>query len=181
MQDARDMDHPANETAVDWRPMLHENLSAVNAVADRVHVDYPEDEAVLAERLSLYPEGCLSLWRGGSIVGYLVSHPWHFKQPPALNVLLEKIPSPASTYYVHDIALLPAARGTGAASAAVSRIVKHATEAGFSNVSLIAVSGSRPFWKRHRFAVVDDPALGPKLKSYDNRAVFMVLALSGSV
>lgn len=177
MLDACDMDHPANETAIDWRPMLHKNLSAVNAVADRVHADYPEDEAVLAERLSLYPEGCLSLWRGRSIVGYLISHPWHFKQPPALNVLLERIPSPASTYYVHDIALLPDARGTGAASAAVSRIVKHATDAGFPGISLIAVNGSAGFWKQHRFVTVDDPALAPKLKSYDDRAVFMNLAL----
>lgn len=167
----------ANEAAIVWRPMLRENLSAVNAVADRVHAAYPEDEAVLAERLSLYPEGCLGLWNGDSMIGYLVSHPWHFKQPPALNVLLGELPSPASTYYIHDIALLPDVRRTGAASVAVNRIVTHATKAGFPNVSLIAVNGSAGFWKRHRFVAVDDPALGPKLKSYEDHAVFMTLPL----
>lgn len=171
------MNQLANETAAAWRPMQRENLSAVNAVADRVHADYPEDEAVLAERLSLYPEGCMCLWSDDSLIGYLVSHPWHFKQPPALNVLLGRIPSPASTYYVHDIALLPDARGTGAASIAVNRIVAHAMEAGFPNVSLIAVNGSAGFWERHCFVAVDDPALGPKLRSYEDHAVFMNLAL----
>lgn len=149
----------------------------MNSVAGRVHVDYPEDEAVLAERLSLYPAGCLSLWNNDGLAGYLISHPWHFKQPPALNVLLERIPAAASTYYVHDIALLPEVRGTGAASVAVNRIVEHASGGGFPSISLVAVSGSQRFWKRHGFVVVSDSALDQKLKSYDDDAVLMVRTL----
>ncbi|MEJ1976896.1 MAG: hypothetical protein WDN49_13095 [Acetobacteraceae bacterium] len=53
---------------------------------------YPEEPAVLAERLQLYPAGCLVLQVGQGIAGYAVSHPWLFGRPPALNARLEGLP-----------------------------------------------------------------------------------------
>src|SRR5262245_22544678 len=97
-----------------WQPMKPHDLSDVSRVADRVHTDYPEDEAVFAERLSLYPAGCFTLQHNERTIGYVISHPWHFKKPPELNALLNAIPARASTYYIHDIALLPEARASGA-------------------------------------------------------------------
>lgn len=38
--------------------MTAADLGAVQAIADRVHVAYPEDAAVFAERLRLFPDGC---------------------------------------------------------------------------------------------------------------------------
>lgn len=159
-----------------WRAMEPDHLPEVRAIADRVHLNYPEDEVVFSERLELYPEGCFVLERPrDGLAGYIVSHPWHFNKPPALNVLVGAVPEPASTYYIHDIALLPEARGNGAASEVVLKLVRYAAKAGFPNLSLVAVSNSAKFWERHGFRTLDDADLNQKLASYDARANYMVL------
>ncbi|WP_348384902.1 GNAT family N-acetyltransferase, partial [Streptococcus pneumoniae] len=80
--------------------------------------------------MALYPAGCFMLEIGGRPAGYVLSHPWLFGQLPALNALLGHLPGAPSTYYIHDIALLPEARGSGAASAIVATLVAHATAQG---------------------------------------------------
>ncbi|WP_284271918.1 GNAT family N-acetyltransferase [Bradyrhizobium iriomotense] len=158
--------------------METQDLPAVIGIADRVHLNYPEEEAVFAERQHLYPGGCFVLHAGpAEITGYIVSHPWHFKQPPVLNVLLERLPDPASTFYVHDIALLPETRGNGVASDVVRKLITHAKEAGFPNISLVAVNDSTAFWERHGFRTLEDDALNKKLATYDEHARYMVLGL----
>ena len=154
--------------------MAEADLPAVNAIADRVHLAYPEDEAVLAERLALYPRGCFVFEQGRAIAGYAISHPWHDRQPPTLNMLLGSVPITASSYYLHDITLLAEARGTGAGSDIVAHLVQHALRRRFANVSLIAVNNSVAFWDRHGFRVVVDTSLDGTLRSYDDQARFMV-------
>lgn len=153
--------------------MVAADLPAIAAVADRVHPDYPEDDAVFAERLRLYPAGCLVLATAQGLVAYAVSHPWHHLQPPALNSLLGALPAEPSTYYIHDVALLPEARGSGAGSALVARWVAQARAAGVETLSLVAVNGSHAFWRRHGFVAVDAPELRSKLSSYDDAARLM--------
>ncbi|QCI65228.1 GNAT family N-acetyltransferase [Phreatobacter stygius] len=162
-----------------WRPMRPGDLGRVAAIAAEVHPDFPEDDAVFAERLALYPEGCLMLEAAGSPAGYVVSHPWRSGQLPALNALLTKLPDDRSTYYIHDLALLPAARGSGAASAIVAILVGQAVAEGLPDLSLVAVNNSQGFWQRHGFSVVTDPALADKLASYDAAARLMVRPTRG--
>jgi ribosomal protein S18 acetylase RimI-like enzyme len=157
-----------------WRSMTPDDLSAALAVADIVHPNYPEDPAVFAERLALYPPGCLILIDGEDRIGYIVSHPWTYGEPPALNSLLGALPLPPTTYYIHDIALLPQARGTGAAGQVIARLADQAQALALPNLSLIAVNDSVAFWQRHGFAVNSNPALDKKLFSYDEAARFMV-------
>jgi ribosomal protein S18 acetylase RimI-like enzyme len=157
-----------------WRPMTPSDLAAVCAIAARVHPDYPEDDAVFAERLALYPAGCLVLANGDEAQGYLISHPWQFGQPPALNALLGALPAPATTYYVHDLALLPPARGSGAAAAIIATLIRHATAQQHKNISLVAVNNSVQFWQRQGFDIHDDATLTAKLASYDAQACYML-------
>ncbi|MGY8665371.1 GNAT family N-acetyltransferase [Bradyrhizobium sp. UFLA05-109] len=158
--------------------MEPDDLPKVKAIADRVHLNYPEDEAVFSERLELYPDGCFMLERArDGLAGYVVSHPWHFKKPIALNVLLGAVPEPASTYYIHDIALLAGARSHGAASEVVLKLIRRAKKARFRNLSLVAVNNSSKFWERQGFRTLDDQDLNHKLTSYDGRAKYMVLEL----
>jgi GNAT superfamily N-acetyltransferase len=154
--------------------MAPADLPAVMRVAARVHPGYPEDEAVFAERLRLAPEGCHVLAAGdGTLRGYLVSHPWPAGAVPALNSLLGAIPPGTANWYLHDLALLPAARGTGAAGRIVAAIARHAAEAGHASLALVAVADSAGFWRRQGFREVDDPALALKLASYDDAARYM--------
>ncbi len=156
-----------------WRRMSALDMAAVVLIAAQVHPDYPEDERVFTERLALYPDGCLLLEAGTQVAGYVISHPWRELQPPALNSLLQVLPATASTYYIHDVALLPVARGLGAASQLVDILMQLAQAAGLATMSLVAVNDSHAFWARHGFAPIDAPALQEKLNSYDAAARFL--------
>ena len=157
-----------------WRNMSAADLPAIMAAAAEVHPDYPEGEAVLAERLALHPAGCLVLAGGKGIGGYVLSHPWRFGQVPALDSLLGALPEDADIYYIHDLALLPVARGSGAASACVHRLAAHARASGFARMALVAVGNSAGFWRRQGFREAHDEALARKLASYDDAARYLV-------
>ena len=101
-----------------WRPMRAEDLAAVTAISDAVHGRFTEPMAIYAERLALYPAGCRVL-AGDAVAGYLISHPWYRDSPPKLGAMLGTIPADADAYYLHDLALLPAARGSGGGKAAL--------------------------------------------------------------
>lgn len=150
------------------------DLPAIGALATRLHPAYPEDDAVFAERLRLYSEGCLVLASGQDLAGYVLSHPWRSLQPPALNSLLGELPEAPSTFYIHDLALASEMRGTRAGSDIVALLADRARVAGVSNMSLIAVNGSAGFWQRQGFNTVAKPALNSKLRSYGDDAQFMV-------
>ncbi|MDC7784204.1 GNAT family N-acetyltransferase [Rhodoplanes tepidamans] len=176
-----DQSLPAAARRPAWRPMVDGDLAAVLAVAAVVHPDLPEDRAVFAERRRLAPEGCHVLAdpatpAPGGLAGYVVSHPWA-GAPPALDTLLGGLPERPTTWYLHDLALLPAARGGGAGATIVDRLAAHARAAGFTTLSLVAVGGSPGFWMRQGFSAVDDPALAEKLASYGAAARFMVRVL----
>jgi len=153
------------------------DLPLVSVLAARIHPDYPEDDAVFAERLRLYPLGCRVLEGEEGLLAYVVSHPWHHLEPPSLNALLGALPSRPSTFYIHDLALAPEARGTRAAGLVVDELADHARKAGLPTMSLIAVNGSAGFWRRHGFEAVQNPLLDSKLRSYGDDARFLARTL----
>ena len=161
----------------EWRPMRPVDLPAAERIAAVVHPDFPEDETVFAERLALYPEGCRLLVGEGEALGYAITHPWRRGEPPALNSLLGALPARPDTYYIHDLALLPGARGGGAAGRLVTLLAEQAR--GLPGMSLVAVNGSVPFWRRQGFSVVREPRLAAKLRSYDAEACLMERPLAG--
>lgn len=161
-----------------WRPMTAQDLAEVQALADVIHLDHPEDARVFEERLHLYPQGCLALEESGRLIGYALTHPWHFGRPPALNSLLGEIPHRPTTYYVHDVALLPEARRKGYAAQIGERLADHATAAGFSNLSLVAVNNSHGFWERLGFYRTSVPGLEEKLLTYGPDAMLMARDLT---
>ena len=156
-----------------WRSMRQEDLARVCAIADEVHPAHPEDAEVFAERLALYPEGCLVLEAGGHVAGYALAHPWMRAAPPALDTRLVTLPARADCLHVHDIAILPGARGRGAARAVLQELAVLAMREGLPILALVAIPGTRAFWRGQGFAVVDRPALAAKLASYGTGARFM--------
>jgi GNAT superfamily N-acetyltransferase len=139
------------------------DLAAVSAISDAVHGHYTEPVAVYAERLALYPAGCRVFECEGEVAGYLISHPWHRQSPPKLGALLGAIPADADTFYLHDIALLPSARGTGAGKMALDLVVGDARALGFTDITLMAVGGADRYWAAQGFDTVPreaDPSYG---------------------
>jgi N-acetylglutamate synthase-like GNAT family acetyltransferase len=111
--------------------------------------------------------------QAGAVQGYLVSHPWPAGAVPALNSLLGEIPAGTTNWYIHDLALLPEARGGKAAGRIVAEIIEQAMRAGCTSLALVAVNDSAGFWRRQGFLEVHEPALDRKLASYDDAARYM--------
>lgn len=161
-----------------WRAMERDDLEAVYGIGEQVHPGFPERIEVFTERLRLYAPGCRVLEADGQMAGYVISHPWHPMRPPKLDSLLVAMPTSPATFYIHDLALMPVARGSGAGALAVSYLVAHAEAIGLADLSLVSVNASRPFWLRQGFEVIESRGLSLALQSYDdNDACFMMLRL----
>jgi len=160
-----------------WRPMTLTDLPAVKALADTIHPAFPESDAVFANRLTLHPGGCEVLDGNDRLKGYVLSHPWRDRSPPPLDAVLVPVAAP-TTFYIHDLALLPETRGSGAGTAIVGLLAARARAQNLPNMTLVAVNNSVHFWQRQGFTVTDDPALEAKLASYGDQARFMTRMLT---
>jgi ribosomal protein S18 acetylase RimI-like enzyme len=153
-----------------WRPMLDSDLDGVVAVAAVAFPDHPEGRACFAERLALTSDSCWVLAAGAAIAGYLIAYPWPLGEIPPLDTLLGQLPEQRTAWYLHDLALLPDARGTGQAAAGLALLFAH-TEA---PIALVSVNDSAAFWAGHGFVAQQSPTLQAKLKSYGPHARYMV-------
>lgn len=97
------------------------------------------------------PGLCAVAESGEGVIGYLLSHPWFFEDLPVLNRPLEGCPEDADTLFLHDMAVLPSARGGGLASVMVNRALGAAQERNMAHASLLSVQGTVDFWTRFGF------------------------------
>jgi GNAT superfamily N-acetyltransferase len=166
-----------------WKPMQPAHLEQVERMAQAIHLDYPEDSVVFAERLRLFPEGCFVAQASGlegALVGYSISHPGELFRPPPLNSLLQRVSETADCLYLHDVALLPTARGLGLGRLLVKRLEHLARARGLGPLALTAVNASVRYWHGHGFDLIDpSPELDAKLRSYGGGAAYMVRPSSG--
>jgi GNAT superfamily N-acetyltransferase len=146
--------------------MIAADLPEVERIADLVHVDLPERPEVLAERLRLFPEGCLM-----TMGGYAIAHPCRLGFPPVLDTLLGALADDADALHVHDVALLPPLRGQGLGAAAVAHVMRVAADFGLARVGLVAVHGTEPYWTRFGFR-----EMAAAVASYGADATYMVRA-----
>jgi GNAT superfamily N-acetyltransferase len=160
-----------------WRQMAGSDLDAVERIAGIVHPGFFERREVLAEKQGLYPAGAWLCEDSGEVSGYFFTHPWHSDAIPALDAMLGAIPLDAGTYYFHDLALMPEARGRGAAREAVAIAMAHASASGFRSVSLVTVNGSQQFWISMGFEMVEVSHLCETLAAYESGARYMTRTL----
>ena len=160
-----------------WRQMTAADMPQVIALAARIHIDHPEDDDVIIERRTFFPEGCLVLESGDAIYGYTLVHPAEFEMPPALNKLIGRAPRATDTLHIHDVALAPEARGTGAAQKALKIIEDTAKSNAYRQISIVAVNGTEPFWQKQGFKHHRSEKLDKKLASYDGTSSYMLRIL----
>jgi ribosomal protein S18 acetylase RimI-like enzyme len=155
-----------------WRAMAEGDLPAVAALEVLCHAPLPpEGEALFAERLALFPQGCLAVGDGAGLAGYAVAHPARRGEPPHLGETLGALPAGADCLHLHDLALHPRARGRGLVGAVVTRLVALARAEGLARLSLVAVHGTAPLWARQGFAPAE-----AALHGYGGEAVYMLRA-----
>jgi GNAT superfamily N-acetyltransferase len=160
-----------------WRPVTSTELDDANRIARRIHSALPERPEVFAEKFNLFPEGCFVLTKKDSVVGYGFSHPWRLHHIPALDAFLGTLPFPHECLFIHDVAILPDARGHATSKIFVETIAGLARQRGISFLALVSVYDTHLLWARYGFEVVSEPALNDKLKSYGPSARYMVLTL----
>jgi GNAT superfamily N-acetyltransferase len=66
--------------------------------------------------------------------------------------------SDASSFFLHDVAVAPAARGAGVAHALVRAVLAAAAARGAREAHLVALPGTAPLWSRFGFAPCDEGA-----------------------
>ncbi|MCK6395137.1 GNAT family N-acetyltransferase [Zoogloea sp.] len=134
----------------------------------------PESAASMGAKLAAAPDTCFVACRGEQIVAYLLALPWRFDAPPCLDATECHLPGQPDTLYLHDLAVDPAARGSGAADSLVQAFLSALARLPLPRASLIAIQGSAPWWARHGFARVPvDEALAARLAGYGEDAAYM--------
>lgn len=167
----------SSESMPSWHAAKAADLETINCIADIIHTDLPERPEVFAEKFNLFPEGCFVLGAKGTLVGYGLAHPWPLSSIPPLDTFLNVLPSSPECIYIHDVAVLPEARGHGAAGAFVEIISQLAKQRSITSLALVSVYNTHNFWERYGFRVVVTEELTEKLESYGSTARYMVRKL----
>lgn len=155
--------------------MRSEDLPQVLALqAEGYSADLHDSRPAFESRMALSPTMNLVARRGPKLVGYLVSHPWASHAPPPVDAILPA-QAPMECWYVHDLSVAPAARGTGVTQALLERGAEEARRLGLERSELIAVAGAAPFWEKQGWQAARSitPALAAKVAGYGAQAVFM--------
>ena len=157
-----------------WRKADLNEVPAIKRIGDKIHFDLPERLEVFVEKFRLFPQGCLVLCKSGATVGYGIFHPWRLYSVPPCDTFLQRLPPFPDCMFIHDVVVLPAARGLGAAGEFVQMTAEVASEQGIAALALVSVRDTYPFWARYGFEVITDPVVDEKLKSYGPSARYMI-------
>ena len=158
---------------MNWQPLLRSDLASVTELASGAHPGLPERREVFAEKIGLFPAGCLKLVSRGKIAGYGISHPWRLNSIPPLDEFLGTVPEDPQCLYIHDVVVLPEARGNGAAGYYIACLKELAEEMKVPALALVSVYGTGALWSRFGFrAVQNEPPL-PEVSSYGPTARYM--------
>jgi GNAT superfamily N-acetyltransferase len=160
-----------------WRPIVAGDLHAIQEIADRIHVDLPERPEVFTDKINLFPQGCFAL-AGEGIVGYGISHPWMLTMIPPLDAFLGALPTHPDCIFVHDVVVLPEARGRGAAGRLIAMLADAARNSSIDFLALVSVYDTHPLWSKFGFHVSQDASLAPRLESYGDAARYTVRELT---
>lgn len=167
--------------------MTAADLPAVLDVQAQCYGDhFLESENALASRLRLSPATC---WVAedpsstGALAAYLLTHPWPQDSLPPLDGVLTRHWGDADTnllWFVHDMAVAPAGRGSGLAVRLYQAAREAALTEGLRASRLIAVQSAAPWWRRLGYAPMGAEAASVpagKLSAYGEGAVVMECAL----
>jgi ribosomal protein S18 acetylase RimI-like enzyme len=166
------------ETVVEIRMMAEADIPVLLEIQAVCYTEVtPESDESLHAKLRASQSTCFIASHKGAAVGYLIALPWECSNPPALNAESCRLPLSPDCLYLHDLAVAPGARKSGAARALVEAFLARLRDLGLGCASLVAVQSSAPYWERYGFRVVPPSApLEARLATYGKRVAYMVLA-----
>lgn len=156
-----------------WAPMGADDVPAVMDIAARLHPGLPERRDVFDERRRLFPDGCrVYANAAGAVAGYGVAYPWRLHTIPKLDAFIGALPAAPDCLFVHDVALLPEARGHGGAEDFIGLMRGVVRTQGLAALACVSVYGTDVFWSRLGFAAVACDEVG----GYGDTAKYMIAA-----
>ena len=156
------------------RPMAVADLDAVLRIQAACYTAIePESRESLQAKLQAAPDTCFVAVADQQPVAYAIAVPVAFPELPVLDQPHCDPPPHADALYLHDVAVSPTLRGSGAAGALVRRVMDAARHGQWRQMCLIAIQGSSSYWARHGFREVAPREMAAKLASYGADARFM--------
>ena len=161
------------------RPLHAHHMPAVDSIQREAYSpELWERITVFEEKLNFFPDGC---WLGevnSTAAGYLLSHPARLAAPPALNEFFPVTTAKCDCYFIHDVAVRPAFRGTGVGAQLAQQALGIAAGQGLANVALVSIQNSLAYWQRFGFEPVNDPEANRLIRStYGEAACYMFRTL----
>lgn len=137
---------------------------------------YHEPLGAFANKVQWSPDSGWLVVSSGQAVAYLVTLPVDEAHFPALHASDWRPPEQARWLCLHDLAVDPDHRGTGAGQRLIEQAFTHARQRGLNGLALVAVQGSQPYWARQGFRPesVTHAGLLESLRSFGDGARFMV-------
>jgi len=159
-------------------PMAPRHLSQALTLQSQIYPPFlVEPEAAFASRLAVAAPYSLVATRGEALVAYLLAHGWPQGAPPPVGAVLDPAVR-GDALFLHDLAVSPAARGSGVGRALVDHAIARAAADGLRRAELIAVEGAASFWAGLGFAPGEvSAALAAKVAGYGSSAQWMVRSI----
>jgi ribosomal protein S18 acetylase RimI-like enzyme len=146
------------------------SLADIQSVMEIQSACYPANLLEEAEHLiAKHQQSPLSCWvatEHQKAIAYLLTHPWSGDTPPALNTPLPPKKPKSDIYFIHDLAVLPSARGLGLAKRLFDTAIDWAKQEKLQKIRLIAIAGAADFWIKQGLSLVNDKTLSHKLADY---------------
>lgn len=158
------------------RTMQLSDMPSIMAIQSICYTEIvPESETSMRAKLLASPATCFVAILENAVVGYLISLPWEFANPPVLNAEQCTLPEHPDCLYLHDLAIAPQARSAGCAPALVAMFLAQLPILQLQYASLIAIQNSAAYWQRYGFQPAEaSEALQKKLSSYGENIGYMV-------
>jgi predicted N-acetyltransferase YhbS len=130
--------------------------------------------------LNLPESYCLAATRDGLLIGYLLAYGWPGQAPSLIGTVLTKDET-SEVLFIHDLASLTEAQGSGIGRTLVMRAFELAALDGLFEAQLIAVEGAASYWQRLGFAEVGTTEkLAAAVAQYGGEARWMTREIGSS-
>lgn len=138
--------------SIEILPMILQDLEDVAEVQKKTFTqDLCEGHSVLLNRFETFGQYFYVAKNGKALIGYMISFPWKAGDTPVNNQKFPAILQTPDCFFIHDITLMPEARGTGLAAAMIEKACETGRSLGFKTISLVAVSQSGNYWDKNNF------------------------------